>query len=61
MSRLGQDNIIVATVESIDDPTFSGRIKARVKGFHDNMTTAQLPWCTYGGCISIWWWFYIYS
>lgn len=49
MSRLGQDNIIVATVESIDDPTFSGRIKARVKGFHDNMTTAQLPWCTYGG------------
>ena len=32
--RTGQDEIIVGVVESIDDPTYSGRIKVRVKGFH---------------------------
>lgn len=36
-------------VESIDDPTFAGRIKVRIKGLHDNITTDNLPWCTYGG------------
>ena len=36
-------------VESIDDPTFHGRIKVRIKGLHDNITTDNLPWCTYGG------------
>lgn len=48
-SKTGQDAIITGIVESIDDPTFSGRIKVRVKGMHDNIPTEQLPWCTYGG------------
>lgn len=47
--RIGQDEIIVGVVESIDDPTYSGRIKVRVKGFHDNLKTEELPWCTYAG------------
>ena len=47
--RAGQDEIIVGVVESIDDPTYSGRIKVRVKGFHDNLKTEELPWCTYAG------------
>ena len=47
--RTGQDEIIVGVVESIDDPTYSGRIKVRVKGFHDNLKTEELPWCTYAG------------
>ena len=37
------------TVESIDDPTYSGRIKVRVKGLHDNIPTESLPWCNYAG------------
>lgn len=37
------------TVESIDDPTCSGRIKVRVEGLHDNIKTESLPWCTYAG------------
>lgn len=36
-------------VESIDDPTCSGRIKVRVKGLHDNIDTNSLPWCNYSG------------
>lgn len=44
-----KDKILTGIVESIDDPTFSGRIKVRVQGFHDNMTTEELPWCSYGG------------
>lgn len=44
-----QDQIITGTVENIDDPTCSGRIKVRVPGYHDNMKTEELPWCTYGG------------
>ena len=36
-------------VESIDDPTCSGRIKVRVKGLHDNIATESLPWCNYAG------------
>lgn len=35
----GKDAIIMGVVESIDDPTYSGRIKVRVKGFHDNIPT----------------------
>ena len=45
----GLDSIILGTVESIDDPTYSGRIKVRVPGLHDNITTEELPWCSYGG------------
>lgn len=45
----GLDSIILGTVESIDDPTYSGRIKVRVPGLHDNISTEELPWCTYGG------------
>lgn len=48
-SKTGLDSIILGTVESIDDPTYSGRIKVRVPGLHDNITTEELPWCTYGG------------
>lgn len=48
-SSTGQDSVILGTVESIDDPTYSGRIKVRVPGMHDNIPTEQLPWCTYGG------------
>lgn len=36
-------------VESIDDPTYAGRIKVRVKGLHDNIETESLPWCNYAG------------
>jgi hypothetical protein len=44
-----QNKILTGVVESIDDPTFAGRIKVRVEGYHDNMSTEELPWCTYGG------------
>lgn len=47
--KTGQDAILTGVVESIDDPTYSGRVKVRVKGFHDNIETDKLPWCTYGG------------
>ena len=36
-------------VESVDDPTYSGRIKVRVYGLHDNINTENLPWCNYAG------------
>ena len=48
-SKTGLDSIILGTVESIDDPTYSGRIKVRVPGLHDNISTEELPWCSYGG------------
>lgn len=38
-SKTGLDSIILGTVESIDDPTYSGRIKVRVPGLHDNIPT----------------------
>lgn len=44
-----QEKIITGVVESIDDPTFAGRIKVRVEGYHDNMKTEELPWCSFGG------------
>lgn len=44
-----KNKIVIGTVESIDDPTFSGRIKVRVEGYFDNIPTEQLPWCAYGG------------
>lgn len=49
MNSTGQDSINFGEVVSIDDPTFSGRIKVRVAGMHDNIPVEQLPWCTYGG------------
>lgn len=49
MEKTGQDSIKFGEVVSIDDPTFSGRIKVRVAGMHDNIPVEQLPWCTYGG------------
>ena len=36
-------------VESVDDPTRSGRLKVRVEGLHDNIATESLPWCNYSG------------
>lgn len=44
-----RDNIVIATVVSIDDPTYSGRIKVRVPGFHDNISDEALPWCSFVG------------
>ena len=41
--------IQTGTVESVDDPTFTGRIKVRVLGLHDNISTENLPWCNYCG------------
>lgn len=32
------------TVVSIDDPTFTGRIKVRIPGFNDNIDIKALPW-----------------
>lgn len=47
---MAQNNIVIATVVSIDDPTYSGRIKVRVPGFHDSIVNDDLlPWCSYGG------------
>jgi len=48
-SKTGMDAIVLGVVESIDDPTYSGRVKVRVKGLHDNISMEELPWCTYGG------------
>jgi len=48
-AKTGQDAVATGIVESIDDPTYSGRIKVRVKGMHDNISMEELPWCTYGG------------
>lgn len=48
-AKAGQDAVVTGIVESIDDPTYSGRIKVRVKGMHDNISMEELPWCTYGG------------
>ena len=42
--------VITGEVVSIDDPTFSGRIKVRIKGILDeNIETEQLPWVNYAG------------
>ena len=49
MAKKGKDAIILGVVESIDDPTYSGRVKVRVPGVTDNIPTEQLPWCTYAG------------
>lgn len=38
------DSIITGIIESIDDPTCSGRVKIRVPGLNDNIPTEQLPW-----------------
>ena len=53
--RTGQDEIIVGVVESIDDPTYSGRIKVRVKGFrlandtNDSWWGGNPLWSSNGG------------
>ena len=39
---MAQNNIVIATVVSIDDPTYSGRIKVRVPGFHDSIVNDDL-------------------
>lgn len=44
-----RDKIQTGVVESVDDPTYSGRIKVRVLGLHDNIATESLPWCNYAG------------
>lgn len=50
MSKSSLNNKVqTGIVESIDDPTFSGRIKVRVNGLHDNIPTESLPWCNYSG------------
>jgi hypothetical protein len=42
-------NIKTGTVVSVDDPTYSGRIKVRIKGLNDNIETENLPWVSFGG------------
>lgn len=42
-------SINTGTVVSNDDPTYSGRIKVRIRGLNDNIDVNHLPWCTYGG------------
>ena len=44
-----KDKVQTGVVESVDDPTFSGRIKVRVQGLHDNIAMESLPWCNYAG------------
>lgn len=38
------EQILTGVVESIDDPTCSGRVKVRVNGLHDGVPMEQLPW-----------------
>lgn len=40
---------ITGEVVNIDDPTFAGRCKVRIKGYNDNVEPENLPWVTYGG------------
>ena len=46
---MAKNKIVIATVVSIDDPTYTGRIKVRVPGYHDSIPDEALPWCSYGG------------
>lgn len=39
-------DVITGEVVSIDDPTFHGRIKVRIKGLNDNIPVEELPWVT---------------
>lgn len=41
--------VVTGEVVSIDDPTYSGRVKVRIQGINENVEVEQLPWCTYGG------------
>jgi len=34
-----KSDIVIGVVESIDDPTCSGRIKVRIDGYYDNIPT----------------------
>lgn len=42
-------NIVIGTVVSIKDPTYSGRIKVRIPGYNDDIDVDNLPWVTYAG------------
>ena len=42
-------DIKTGEVVSVADPTYSGRIKVRIKGLNDNIDVENLPWCTYAG------------
>lgn len=44
MAENNLETIKTGTVEYIDDPTCSGRVKIRVQGMHDGIPTEQLPW-----------------
>ena len=49
MANEALKNIRTGEVVSVADPTYSGRIKVRIKGLNDNIDVDNLPWCTYGG------------
>ena len=49
ISKNNTKQVKTGVVESIDDPTCSGRVKVRVAGLHDNIATENLPWCNYAG------------
>lgn len=40
---------ITGEVVNIDDPTYAGRCKIRIKGYNDQIEDVNLPWVTYGG------------
>lgn len=45
----GKNKLLTGEVVSVDDPTCSGRIKVRIKGYNDNLSVDELPWVTFGG------------
>lgn len=49
MANNNLQGVLTGEVVSVDDPTFSGRIKVRIKGVNDAIEVENLPWCTFGG------------
>lgn len=49
MAISDNSQIRTGTVVSVDDPTYSGRIKVRIDGVNDNIDIDNLPWVTFGG------------
>src|SRR5574344_476545 len=42
-------DVVTGEVVSVEDPTYSGRIKVKIPGINENVEVEKLPWCTYGG------------
>ena len=41
--------VVTGEVVSVEDPTYSGRIKVKIPGINENVEVEKLPRCTYGG------------